>query len=376
MTAPTAGLGEVSPTPFFASASAARMKFSSALIDANACIFPCFGRDLSTVQLSFIQKEQFFHELGQLARSGIPLPGSLEMLGRSKRRAGRAAEQILRDLKASSSASEAFLGAGFDPSDGAVIEAGETTGRLDQVFEELEVYYQQLAEARSTIIRRSTYSVVVLHLGAVLLAIPSAILAGSFTTFLANSLPVLFVFYGAVIGALFGWRMLRGMLASSPAAAMTISRIPVLGGILTNLTAWKFSLVLSLYVRAGGGLLKAFNLAGDSCGNAIIKSACDKAVPRVQNGETLASAFCTQPDLPELLERSVEVGERSGRLDEETRRAADLYKKRTLVALDSAARAIPICVYIIVVGYTGYKMVMMMKAYYASWGSILDSASS
>ncbi len=324
------------------------------------------------MQLSFVQKEQFFHELGQLARSGIPLPGSLEMLGRSRRRAGRCAEKILHDLKATSSASQAFLGAGFDPSDSAVIEAGETTGRLDQVFEELEVYYQQLAEARRMIIRRSAYSVVVLHVGAVLLALPSAVLAGSVEMFFVQCLPVLFVFYGLVFGALIGWQVLRGMVSNSAVAALAITRIPLLGGILTNLTAWKFALVLSLYVRAGGGMLKAFSLAGDSCGNALLKAASNRAVPRVQNGETLASAFCTQPGLPELLERSIEVGERSGRLDEETRRAAELYKKRTITSLENAARAIPFAVYIIVVGYTGFRMVVMMKGYYASMNSIFQ----
>lgn len=324
------------------------------------------------MQLSFGQKEQFFHELGQLSRSGISLPASLEMLARSRRIAGQSAGKILRDLKATNSASEAFLGAGFAASDGAVIEAGETTGRLDQVFGELEAYYQQLAQARKGIIKRSTYSVFVLHFGALLLAVPPAIVAGSFATYLANALPVLGVFYALLVASWLGWRFMCSSVARSPAGAQFFTRIPVLGSFLGNLTAWKFSLVLSLYVRAGGGMLKAFSLAGASSDNALLRAASAKAVPRVQAGETLTAAFCSQPGLPELLERSIEVGERSGRLDEETQRAAEIFKQRTLGTLDAIARAVPIIVYALVALYTAYRIVMMMKGYYASLSSILD----
>jgi len=150
--------------------------------------------------------------------------------------------------------------------------------------------------------------VFVLHFGALVLAVPAAILAGSFAVFLEKALPVLVIFYGLLFAAFVGWKLIRGALAKSTGAARLITAVPVMGTLLERLTAWKFSLVLSLYVRAGGGLLKAFGLAGDSCGNcADLFRQCESRAPGAEWGNA-GGGLCTQPGLPELLERSIEVG--------------------------------------------------------------------
>ena len=327
----------------------------------------------AVVKLTLRQKSQFFHELVQLARSAVPLPQSLEMLSRNPRqKTGQCARVIRENLVASGQVGRAFAGAGFSAGDTAVIEAGEATGRLDVVFGELEVYYTQLAEARQRIISRSLYPLVVLHLGAVLLAVPPAIIEGGWRTFLYHAVPLILGFYVLVIAVWLAWRMMRKALAESATSARSLLSLPVLGGFLSDWTAWKFSSVLSLYVRAGGGLLKAFEIAGSACENALLRSLSSSAVSEVQAGRGLAEAVRQKPGWPQVLERALEVGEHSGRLDEETQRASEIYQERTMGKFDAFSRWTPKLLYIVILLLMGWQAVSMITNVYGAVGAALE----
>jgi len=324
--------------------------------------------------LSARQKEQFFHELTQLARSAVPLMQSFDILSRSGRsRVGHCSRTMQENLRALGSVRRAFEATGFPPSDAAVIEAGESTGRLDAVFAELESYYKQLADARQRIITRSIYPLVVLHLGAFLLAIPPAIIDGSFAAFLWNAIPILVGFY-LLLGLVFlVWRVMRFLLANSPSGARLVMAIPGTGGFLSDWTAWKFTGVLSLYVRAGGGFLKGFETAGVSCGNALFREASVAAVAAIQAGGSLAEAVHRQHGWPELLERALEVGEHSGRLDEEVQRAAAMFMTRTLGRLQAFSVWTPRVIYLGIVLLMGWRIIsLMMATVYGPMKSMLD----
>jgi type II secretory pathway component PulF len=310
------------------------------------------------VALNLQQREQLFHELAQFARSGVPLNHAFEILSRNPRSKIRVCLKAVREnLKTFGEAGRAFREAGFSESDAAVIEAGEATGRLDTVFLDLEAYYRQLANARRTIIAKSLYPVLVLHLGAVLLAIPPAIMEGGWPAFFAHALPILAAFYAALFAGAVFWRILRALLSRYRGTAHLLMRVPLFGAFLRDWTAWRFASVLSLYVGAGGGLLRAFETAGSSCGNAVLRSASASTISLVRAGQGLTEAFRKQKGIPELLDRAIEVGEHSGRLDEETRRAAEIFKEKTLGALDALAQWTPRILYILIVLFIGCRII-------------------
>ena len=309
--------------------------------------------------LSFLEREQLFHALAQLSRSGIALGQAFELVARNT---NRRVQSCLRILVASrqtlENLGEAFRRAGFSESDAAIIQAGEASGRLDAVFLELAQFYAQLAQARRSVIAKSIYPVLVLHLAAILLAIPPAVLSGGWTVFLTQSLPILMGFYLCILLGVALWRIVRSALSRSSLSARTIIRIPVLGRFLLNWTLWKFTSVLSLYIAAGGSFLRAFEMAGKACGNASVMASTTAALSRVRCGESLSEAFRYQPDLSEPLLRSIEIGEHAGRLDEELRRAADLFRNQTLQNIDALARWSPRILYVSVVLFTGWRIIV------------------
>lgn len=313
-----------------------------------------------SVQLSFRQKEQLFHDLAQLSASGVALVRALDVLAGGRASGiSAAARRIRSHLQSTGSAEEAFRAAGFSFSDAAVISAGENSGRLEQIFPELERYYHELANARAAVIARSIYPVVVLHLGTVFLAVPPAIIAGSVTAFWSGVLPILFGFYLAAAAAILAWRAIRTAFARNVSAARILGAFPGAGGFLKDWTAWNFSAVLALYVRSGGGLLKAFEIAGSASGNAVLRESSAAVVARVQSGSGLAEAMREGRDFPEELERAIAVGEHAGRLDQETQRAANFYQGRTLRKLNALAEWLPRILYFLIVVLMGIRAIQM-----------------
>lgn len=325
------------------------------------------------MHLGFRDREQFYHELVQLARSAVPLTQALEMLSRNPRsRTGRCARRIKENLAASGRIATAFSEAGFPSGDAAVIEAGEETGRLEAVFIDLEVYYRHLGEAQQRIISRSIYPLVVLHFGAIVLAVPPAIIEGGWMTFLARVLPVLLGFYLLVGVAYWLWRVVRKQVAENPTSAPAVLALPGVGGLLSDWTAWRFARVLSLYVRAGGGVLKGFELAGASCENIRLCRASREVVQAVQGGEGLDACVRRQAVWPTVLERALEVGEQSGRLDEETQRASDIFKTKTLGRFDTFSSAAPKILYVGVLLFMAWQAVSMITGVMSTVNSALD----
>lgn len=73
----------------------------------------------------------------------------------------------------------------------------------------------------------------------------------------------------------------------------------------------------------------------------------------------MGAAFRNQAGVPELLLRSIEIGEHAGRIDEESRRAAEIFKTRTLSGLDAFAHWTPRILYTLIVLFTGWRIIAM-----------------
>lgn len=277
-------------------------------------------------------------------------------MSRGSSRIARVSAAVREELVRNGSISRAFEITGFPSADAAVIEAGEATGRLEQIYGELEQYYSQLADARHGVIKRSIYPLVILHLAAVLLSIAPALLDGGWETFWRGVFAILIKFYAvAIVVTVLAWAAKKAFTRSA-IIAQFLSLIPLVGGFLTSWSAWKFSLVFSMYVRSGGGMLRGLGVAGDCSESAILRSASHRAVGRVQGGVGLAEAMRASR-LPETLERAIEVGEVSGRLDEEIHRASELFRTRFFSRLDTIGVWLSWMVYFFIVLIVGYQII-------------------
>lgn len=322
------------------------------------------------MQLSFRQKEQLFHELEQLSRAGITFSQALKTVGRNTNSAlGRSAAKLREGWEQTGSVSQAFTLAGFDASDAALVEVGAETGKLEDIFSELGSSYRQKGEARHAMIARTIYPLFVFHAGALISGVLPAVLAGSTAKFFQVVLPLLGGFYLLALMAFLAKAAVSRLLSTDADVARFTLRIPFLGGFFADWTGWNFALVLALYLKAGGGILQAFEAAGLSCGNAALRKQAERTVAQVKEGQNLADSFGHQPGASEALIRAVEIGEQTGRLDIEMLRGANISKDRALARLTQLSEWLPRAFYIMIMVFMIWQIgnaVMMVQSIYNS----------
>lgn len=326
---------------------------------------------MGIVQPGFRIKALFFHELEQLLRSGIPLPKAMEIISHGAG-PGRLAAAVNAGLTSNLDVSEAFQRAGLSRGDVAVIEAGAGTGKLDYVFSQLATHYERLSKSRATIITKSLYPVFVLHLAILLLNIPAAMLGQSSGGYLGGVLTSLAIFYGLGMILFGATALLVKLYANQPAFARVLLLVPGLRQWFLTWTGSRFASVFALFVKSGGSLLRGMELAGAASGSVLIAQAARKIVTDVRSGMPLAQAVVGHPGLPSEIQRAIQVGDHSGRLDEECARAAETLEARTILMLDVLSEWLPRLLYVAVSLYIGWRIIGTFMNIGSAYGEVLD----
>lgn len=331
-----------------------------------------FG-NVAIVQLSFRQKAQLFHELAQLDKSAIPLAKALGILGKERWGAlGKPCRKAGKALENGSSPREAFEKAGFSAQDAILVEAGTMAGRCADIFIDLSAHYTALAAAKRRIIVSSLYPVFVLHLGAILLSIPPAILGKGWPTFWENALPLLIGFYVAVIALWVIVDIARFFLAHSVIGGSILFATPFVRSFLTAWIGSTFCSVFALLLRAGTGVLRGMNTAAEACNAKIYRHQTKKAEKLLKTGEPFADASRKITALPDIALRAIAVGDHSGRLDEELLRAGNLLRESALAWLDGLAKTLPKILYFVIVGLMMYKIFTTITMVAGAVGNAVD----
>lgn len=306
-----------------------------------------------------------------MLRSGLPLQKALEHLGRGRDRAAasaRIASPIIND-----GLGVALEKSGFSPLDGELLAAGEQSGRLEDACRELADYYSHLAQGRRKLLTASLYPLFILHLGALLLSIPPAIISGDFLTFFKQV--ALFLGTAYITGAFFVfliWILARGF-RSNAVADRLIRRIPVLGGFFWNAALARFCLVLSLGIRSADGVLSSLQRAGRAAKSAYIQEGSVEAVSAIRGGAGFADSLRTTQAFPADLEQAFHVAEASGRLDEEITRWSGIYRDRFFSRIETLTAWLPRLLYLLVVALVVLRMFSLISQITATYSSLLDT---
>lgn len=94
-------------------------------------------------------------------------------------------------------------------------------------------------------------------------------------------------------------------------------RLPVVGKLSKNVNLALFSLVLGTQLKSGIPIMQALEVAGHVLDNYYFKRAILAATESVSRGGALSAAMADFPEIfPSLSVRMIEVGERSGRLED------------------------------------------------------------
>ena len=325
------------------------------------------------------QRAIFFRELATLVDSGMTIGQAVTTLEPRTQSVGlrRALRAIGPKISGGKRLSEIARGFPDQFSNLAIamIEAGETGGRLDTMLGRLAQYIEREVNLKALIARETFYPKILLM--AVLfipLAAPVIVAAIQEST-------------GTAVGIFFKWLLIYVLALGLPAFGITMVvrsygktaqgrrgmdafklRVPLLGKVIHRVAMSKFCRALAALYDAGVPITQALRLAGDATGNARIQATAVAAAPTVERGGKLSEGLARAGMLDDLVLRMLQTGEDSGHIDEMMDKVADYYEAESETAIKQMALLIVplivivagiVVVFILIKSYMGYATGLM-----------------
>ena len=302
----------------------------------------------------------FFRHLNGAMRAGMGLSEALTIFAQTERRSPlRAAAQRAADLMAQGIApSKALAESGypFPPFVLAMVEVGEKSGNLDDVFQLLAQHFERENEFRQELRRATMYPRFLFAFAIVLILIVAFVMPVVMEKLLrakGETEPFLAAHYGAAtrkmlpIATLIAlgflgravWRFLTRQPIFAPLVETIRLSLPWVGNLPRLLAAARFARALAMMVGAGMELSHSVELAADAAGSPQLQTAARQHAPRLQKGEPLSAVLMDLPLLHPMVVRIVATGEKTGTIDEGLTKAAEFLESEALTAIRAQADA-------------------------------------
>ena len=290
------------------------------------------------------QRAVWTRQLAGLVGSGLPIERALSALADEaeddKQRQLMAA--IRAEVNGGSSLGHALAQhpGEFPAIDRAVIAAGEQSGHLGMVLEQLANDLEEHQNLRAKLMGAALYPAIVslVALAIVIFLVTSVVpqVAGVFAG-TKRQLPMLTV---AMLGLSDFVRHWGGLVLLLAAMGITGSRmalrqaalrlkfdaawlrLPLVGRLARGYNSARFASTLAMLTAAGVPILKALQAAADTLSNQALRADALEALVRVREGAPLGSALAQHGRFPGLLGMFAKLGEQTGQLPLMLQRAA------------------------------------------------------
>ncbi len=291
----------------------------------------------------------FTRQMATMFSAGLTIEKSISNLEKSEKnkKFRKVLTKIALDIKKGFSLSEALEEHPgiFNPLYVSLVTAGEVSGTLHTILDELAIYLEKLEDTKRKVTSALTYPVFILvfliFVSFILFYFIIPMFARVYESFNAD-LPVptqvaifvadwiganLFYFFliilAIVMGVFLTYLSDRGRLIID----RLILHIPVMGGMLKNSILSKFARTFSILMTAGVPIMDTLELSQDVVQNAVVEKAVADARNYVKEGYTVAGALKRTGVFPSTLLQLVATGEETGDMDRLLAKAAEFYEK-------------------------------------------------
>ena len=291
----------------------------------------------------------FTRELATLVKADLTLDDALRIVSLQPlipRRIKTATLAILESVRQGDSLSGALAARGkeFPEYYWRLVQAGEASGSLADVLEDLSKFLERSSEVRGQVGSALLYPAVLLFAAGGALTVILTVLIPTIVplfkdagaplpptlkflvdgqTFLANNwLAVLAVLAAVFLAVIFGIRNtgIRGVLHRA------FLRIPIVGGIIANRETARFARTLATLTHSGVPMLEAVRISGSVLQNQAFATAVSSAGQALQEGGNLSQPLLKSGLFSELSMRLIAVGEQTGQLETMLMRVAEVYE--------------------------------------------------
>lgn len=347
-----------------------------------------FGRRV----MSRAEMAWFIRELATALQAGLPLVQALRTIGKQGRSPAQRAmlAKLIDDVEHGRSLAEAAADAGkpFNELLINMIRAGEASGRLADVLAQSADLLDADVKLRRSLMSATLYPMIlgVLILAAIIVLV-TFIVPGILKTVEGNlkTLPwptlvvkgladVLQTWWWAILIVLGVVAFTTSRVLKDPAVRLAVDarllRLPLVGRLLRDVAVARFTRTLATLTSAGVPILTALRVTRGTLGNKALERVIDQVCEQVSGGKTIADPMERSGYFPPMLVQIVNIGERSGRLDQMLGQAASAFEEKTESSVKVFTTALPPLLVVVMACAVGFMVLAILLPIMEMQGAI------
>jgi len=336
-----------------------------------------FGGGVSDQDISI-----FCRQLGTMVSAGLSVVDALDIIAEQlpNKRLSEAAKDVSARVREGMSISFAMQRHPrvFPEFVVNLVRVGEETGGLDASLLKAAEYYEKIAMIKSKIKSASFYPTFVVVVATLIvsgilyflvptfaqiyeglggeLPLPTQMLIAA-SNALRNSLPTIIA--SIVIFSLVFRYLYRNNYTFRKAMHKLSLRVPKMNDLVVKSTMAKFARTMATLFSSGVALERAFEIAGQTTGNIVIKEAADQARKAVMEGEPMYRALDKTGLFPKIVIAMIRVGEDTGRLDDMLETIARFYEDEFDKTVDGLIKLIEPMLIVFIGGVVGLILIAL-----------------
>lgn len=333
-------------------------------------------------------------QLATMIRAGLPLIEVLNILSEQVEKLvlRNVLCQIERDVQAGSSFHEALARHPrvFNQFFLSMVKAGEASGMLDTILEQVATYLEKSASIRRKVKSAIMYPAAVTIFASLIMMLIMWKVVPVFEEIfkdLDQKLPALtqiiidisrFVrdkWYIALAGGIsvtilmIQWGKTK---TGRQKLDMLKLKVPVFGPLILKVAVARFSRSLGTLLRAGVNILGALEIVAKTAGNVIVEDAVLRTKMSIQGGESITKPLVESGVFPPMVTRMIEVGERTGALESMLQKIAEYYEDQ----VDAAVAGLTSLIEPILIVFLGVTIGTVVIAMFLPLIKMIESVSS
>lgn len=321
-------------------------------------------------------KVVFMRQMATMVSSGLPLTRALEIMEMqaSNPQFRKVIGSVKEGVESGQGLADSFRAEEeiFDDITLNLIEAGESSGRLDDILLKLATELEEKKSLGSKLRSALIYPTIILLVIVAVIVLLMFVLVPAMsdiysefdaelpwtTTFLINTSNFLTTYWWAVLVVLavlaIGGKAYFDTEKGKRVADKIILKIPVVKDVVTKTQIAQFTRIMSLLLSSGLSILQALQLAANSLSNSMFRDVILDAKDEVEKGGSLTVPISRSQYYPLLVSSMIAVGEETGNLDTVLDKVAQYYKEEVNEATQNLSSVLEPIFLILMGGTIGF----------------------
>ena len=294
-------------------------------------------------------KVVFMRQLATMVGAGLPLTRGLQVMEQqiSNPLFRRTITQVRTSVEAGKRLAESFRNSDevFDDITINLIEAGESSGNLDDILNKLAIELEESKKLQGKLKGALTYPLILLVIIVGVMVLMMLVLVPAMSDIYSEfggELPLItrimvamsdfFLGYWwaiviVILGLLIGYKVWVDTPKGKRTKDKIIVKIPIMGTIISKMQLAQFTRLLGLLLGSGLSIIRSLELTAMSLSNDMFREVIFEAKEEVERGGSLALPIARSDYYPLIVSSMIAVGEETGELDNVLSKVSQYYKE-------------------------------------------------